>query len=98
MRVLIATILVSLFTSLVPFQDGRAQTNVSGRDILQRRVPGDELEYKAITDVFYSSVGRTGLPGGMVRLVSCGQDPLQLAWRPLGAPLGQVLNELVAAD
>jgi hypothetical protein len=70
----------------------------ASEDILQRKVPGDELEFLRTTDVFYASLGRTRVPGGMVRLVDCEEDTLLQSWRPLDSPLRQVLHTMVAKD
>jgi len=67
-------------------------------DTLQRKVPGDELEFLRTTDVFYASLGRTRVPGGMVRLVDCEEDTLLQSWKPLGSPLRRVLDTMVVTD
>jgi hypothetical protein len=97
MKVLMTCILSSLFLSIVFAPPKEMQEN-SSEDILQRKVPGSELEFLKTTDVFYSSLGRTRLPGGMVRLVDCEPDTLMQSWKPSNSHLSQVLDTLVATD
>jgi hypothetical protein len=97
MKVLVACILNSLLISIVLAPPKRPQENAS-EGILQRKVPGDELEFLKTRDVFYSSLWRTRLPGGMVRLVDCEEDTLMQSWKPLDSPLSQVLDTMVATD
>jgi len=89
--------LACLLAAIVFALPNVTQEKVS-EDILQRKVPGDEFEFLKTTDAFYSSLGRTHLPGGMVRIVGCEQDTFMQSWKPLGSSLSQVLNTLVAAD
>jgi len=65
---------------------------------LQRPVPGDDRHYEPTTDAFHAALGRVLLPGGMVRLVTCGRDPLRIAWKPAGSPLQRVLDDIVSKD
>jgi hypothetical protein len=97
MKALMIGILRSLFLSIVFVPPKETQENAL-EDILQRKVPGDELEFHKTTDVFYSSLGRTHLPGGMVRVVDCEPDTLMQSWKPSNSSLSQVLDTLVATD
>lgn len=97
MKVLMIGILCGLLVWLGFPAPKKAQENAS-EDILQRKVPGNELEFHRTTDVFHSSLGRTRLPGGMVRIVDCEPDTLMQSWKPLDSPLRQVLDTLVATD
>ena len=97
MKVVMICILSSLFLSIV-FAPPKETQEIASEDILQRKVPGNELEFHSTPDVFYASLGRTRLPGGMVRLVDCEQDTLMQSWRPSNSPLSQVLDTMVATD
>lgn len=97
MKVLMACILSAMFVSTVFAPPTKTQENAS-EDILQRKVPGSELEFLSTRNVFYSSLWLTHLPGGMATIVDCEQDTLMQSWKPSDAPLNQVLDTLVAAD
>jgi hypothetical protein len=83
--------------------DLTAQTARSGKptlaeNILDRVVPGDDVEYFTTSDAFRITLRRAQAPGGVVRIVTCVEDPVNLAWSPMGQPLGRVLESLVIAD
>jgi hypothetical protein len=90
-------ILSSLFLSIVFAPPKQMQENAS-EDILQRKVPGSELEFLSTRNVLYSSLWLTHLPGGMATIVDCGPDTLVQSWRPSNSPLSQVLDTMVATD
>jgi hypothetical protein len=97
MKVLMTCILSSLFLSIVFAPPKETQENAS-EDILQRKVPGSELEFLSTRNVFYSSLWLTHLPGGMATIVDCEPDTLMQSWKPSNSPLSQVLDTLVATD
>lgn len=98
MSVLLVFILGGLLTPPVSVQAKQRKGPLSNNDLLQRRVQGDEVKYLLTTDAFHSSLGQVRVAGGMVKIINCGKDSFKQAWRPLGSPLGQVLDGIVAAD
>lgn len=91
-------IIVGLLTLSVLGQTRQETKNLLPDDILERPVPGNDLEYYATTDAFYASLGRARVAGGMVKIVSCEEDKFKQALRPMGSPLRQILDAIVVAD
>jgi len=88
-----------IFLALVALgQTKKAPPQPPRESILERPVLGDNSEYYEATDAFYASLGRARVPGGMIRIVKCGEDAPKQIWRPAGSPLHQVLDGIVAAD
>lgn len=97
MKVLMTCILGSLVLSIVFAQPNNTQENAS-KVILQRKVPGTELEFLSTRNVFYSSLWLTQVPGGMATIADCEPETLMQSWKPSNAALSQVLETLVATD
>lgn len=83
--------------AIVFAQPKKTQENAS-EAILQRKVPGSELEFLSTRNAFHSSLWLTNVPGGMATVVDCEPDTLMQSWKPSNAALGQVLDTLVATD
>lgn len=90
--------ITSILLFSAPFAPTKHIQAKAQEDILQRKVPGNEIEFLTTTDAFYSSLGRTRSPGGMARLASCEPDTLLQSWKPSEAALREVLDVLVASD
>jgi hypothetical protein len=92
---------VSICFLLVAFlftRGAHLQSSKLSEDVLRMSVPGDEVKELTTTDAFYSSLGRTGVPGGLVDLRSCGQRDQKHTWSPKNSELRQVLDALVTTD
>lgn len=66
-------------------------------DLLDRQVPGGEMEYLPTSQAFYFSLSRAKVPGVMARVDNCEKDEPKQIWRPM-LPLRDVLDVIVAAD
>jgi hypothetical protein len=97
MKVLMICIVGSLFLSIVFAQPKKMQEDAS-EVILQRKVPGSDMEFLSTRNAFHSSLWLTHVPGGMATIVDCEPDTLMQSWKPSNAALGQVLDALVATD
>jgi hypothetical protein len=97
MKILVTCIL-NIFLILAVLAPPKHPQEKSREDVLQRKVPGAELEYLTTTDVFHSSLGRVSVPGGMVRIFNCREDTIKHNWKAQGSTLAQTLDAIVAAD
>lgn len=67
-------------------------------EILNRAVPGHEMEFLKTSDAFHAALEETRLPGGIVKTFECEPDTLVQSWHPENAALNKVLDNLVATD
>jgi hypothetical protein len=85
-------------------QAGLGQASHVGRDqsfdgVLERPVPGDDIQLLTATDAFVSALNATGIQGGAVmKSEGCHDDPVKQSWRPMGRKLRDVLDSIVWAD
>lgn len=98
MKSLIVCIIAALLMLTASAQPRQEAKPSSSGDILERQVPGNELESFTTTDAFYASLGRARVAGGMVRIIKCEEDKFKQAWRPMGSQLRQLLDAIVTAD
>ena len=96
MRVLLIFMFVSLAAVMVFAQFGTAQKSLPA-GALERPIYSHERNVLNTPEAFRSSILRARIPGGAVMMVGC-QEDAKRKWDPQGEPLGQVLNEMTAAD
>jgi len=90
MRILI------LINLLMPFFIG-SQKRASTSPLLNRPVYVEQRRL-AIEESFRAALGSAGVPGGVITVNGCGEKQLIKQRASEGEPLGQYLNELVAAE
>lgn len=66
--------------------------------MLERSLPGNEVDYFATTDAFHMSLGDVGMAGGSVRILDCNGDYFKQVWSPLNKTLRRALDTLVEND
>ena len=67
-------------------------------EMLERSLPGNEVDYFTTTDAFHMSLGRIGMIGGSVRILDCHGDYFKQLWSPLNKTLRQALVTIVETD
>jgi len=70
----------------------------SADELLERPLPGSQIEYLSTTDAFYISLGGVGMPGGAAWTLGCEQDNSTQVWIPLNKTLRQALDTIVERD
>jgi hypothetical protein len=97
-RLLLVIVILSL-PQLILSQARQSTKQPLSGDILERRVPGDDLEYLTTTNAFRAALAGAGATGGIASVATgCEDDPIVQRWMPVGASLKSVLDWIVAAD
>jgi hypothetical protein len=52
-------------------------------DILERSLPGNEVEYLTTSNAFSTALGGVGIAGGKARVLSCEGDYFKQLWSPI---------------
>ncbi|MEK6406177.1 MAG: hypothetical protein AABN34_04360 [Acidobacteriota bacterium] len=68
----------------------------SAHEMLERSLPGNEVDYFTTTDAFHMSLG--GMAGGSARVLDCDGDYFKQVWSPLNKTLRQALDTIVEND
>jgi hypothetical protein len=70
----------------------------SADEMLDRPLPGNEVEYLTTSNAFSRALGGVGLAGGSVRILDCRGDYFKQLWSPLDKTLRQALDTIVEMD
>jgi len=95
---LAASIVIGLLAPVTFGEVAQIINDKSANDILERRVAGSDLLNLTTTDAFSKSLAAARVPGGIARILSCEDEVLKQAWRPLNSPLRAVLDSIVLSD
>lgn len=96
---LLSAIVVLSLTQLILSQTGQSGKRLVSGDVLERKVPGNSLEYLTTRDAFGQALAAAHGAGGIASVASeCEEAPITQRWMPLGASLRDVLDLIVAAD
>ncbi len=97
MRLLIICTVNVLLAGALFAQSKTTQTNALP-NVLERVVFTDHDRSLNTPEAFHASLNQTRAAGGMVNIIGCQEQTLKKKWKPQGQLLGEVLNDIVAAD
>jgi hypothetical protein len=83
---------------LVIAQSGSTARDNRPKDLLERQIPGYNLERLTTFSAYSSALALKLSPGGIVRIGSCSEEPTTYTWRPAGSKLRETLDSIVLAD
>jgi hypothetical protein len=101
---MVVRILINFFSmAVIAFPVGTVQTVEiiqarNSSEVLNRKVSGNEIESLTTINALSRALASTSVPGGIVRIVDCTQEPVIQRWQPGGAPLSNILDTIVLAD
>lgn len=96
---LFVTIIILWLPQLILSQSGHGTNQMPAEDSLERKVPGDTLEYLTTRQAFSQGLRLTRTAGGVASIASdCEEEPITQRWMPLGASLRNVLDAIVSKD
>jgi hypothetical protein len=70
----------------------------SADEMLERRLPGNEVEYFTTRDAFSMGLSGVGMAGGGARVLGCEGDYFKQLWGPMNKTLRQALDTIVETD
>src|SRR6185312_15264550 len=95
----LSAIVILTFPQLILSQKESSTEQLVPEDVLERKVPGDSLEYLTTRQAFGKGLILTRAAGGMASAATgCEEEPLIQRWMPVGESLKNVLDWIVAAD
>jgi hypothetical protein len=97
-KILTAVILICGVAGPDMAQSGNTARDNRPKDLLERQVPGYNLERLTTFSAYSSALAFTLSPGGIVRIGSCSEEPTTYTWRPAGSKLRETLDSIVVAD
>lgn len=89
---------LTIIFSTTPGQTTKHTQNASASGVLSRKVMGNEIESLTTTNAISRALADTKVPGGIVRVFDCTEEPVKQRWQPGGASLSDILNAIVMAD
>ena len=98
---MLVRILISFVSAaIIVFPAGTVQAIKSTQarnpsEVLNRKVSGNEIESLTTINALSRAFASTSVPGGIVRIVDCTQEPVIQRWQPGGAPLSNILDAIV---
>lgn len=94
-----STIVILSLSQLILSQTGQSTKQLLSGDVLERKVPGDSLEYLTTRQAFSQGLLLTRVAGGIASAAwGCEEEPVTQKWMPVGVSLRNVLDLIVTAD
>ena len=97
-KTLILFIIVEALVHVGLAQNDSTANVASNRDVLERRVAGDDLRYLTTTRAMREALFVTRTAGGIAAVMDCEEDQATQRWMPAGSSLRNVLDSIVLAD
>ena len=97
-KVMIACAFIVAFASLGFGQTSLSKHEATPTNFLDRPVGASIDMHTTTVDAFKYALANTRVPGGIVEMHNCQDQPEERDWNPAGLPLGEVLNSLVKSD
>jgi hypothetical protein len=95
----ISSIVIVSLSQLILSQTGHSTKQLLSADVLERKVPGDSLEYLTTRQAFSRGLLLTRVAGGIASAASgCEEEPVIQKWMPVGVSLRNVLDLIITGD
>ena len=92
------TICVVLFSVMAVSGQTTQIAKPSADEMLERSLPGNEVESLTTSNAFSRALGHVGIAGGAARVLGCEGDYFRQLWSPINKTLRQALDTIVETD
>lgn len=79
-------------------QSIKSNQSDSAAEVLNRKVIGSETEFLTTTNALSRALSNTKVPGGIVRVFDCSEEPVKQRWEPKEASLRNILDTIILSD